>query len=170
MAVTTKIIIAIDIGSSSVRCSAYELFRAADLEDPRHLNNHNGEESPPVVIKAIDTCRSSRPVRSVQPNTGKIQIFLGHCRNDDGEQPDVPDDSSSLCLMDHVDECMDELLSKIRKTYLDGRFQILAVGFSSFVMNLVGVDSDGKIIGNEASISYACNSPDVAEQCRSLRR
>ena len=141
---------AIDIGSSSIRCSAYELLDA----DP----SSNESESP---IKALDNCRSSRPVRSVQPNTGKIQL-LGHSDNEE-------DTSLSLSLMDHLDECMDELLSMIRSTHGQGGFQILAVGFSSFVMNLVAVDADGNIVGDEASISYACNSPDVADKCRNLR-
>ena len=145
-----KIIVAIDIGSSSVRCSAYELL---DADDP----SSTASQSP--TIKALDNCRSSRPVRSVRPNTGKIQLHSS-------------DDTSSiaLSLMDHLDECMDELLSGIRSTHGPCGFQILAVGFSSFVMNLVAVDANGTIIGEDASISYACNSPEVAEQCRSLKR
>lgn len=148
--VDTKIIVAIDIGSSSVRCSAYELFDAQqDL---------NAKEAP---VKAIGNCRASRPVRLVQPNTGKIEL-LGHTNHEHT--------SDRVSLMEQLDECMDELLKKIRNTVFEGGFQIVAVGFSSFVMNLIGVDSDGKIVGDEASISYACNSPDVTEQCRRLRR
>ena len=145
----TKVIVAIDIGSSSVRCSAYQLLATTS----------NAKESP---VKALDNCRSSRLVRSVQPNTGKIQL-LGSQDNDDDPQ-------NGKSLMDNLDESMDELLGILRNTLGQGGFQVVAVGFSSFVMNLVGVDSNGSFVGDEASISYACNSPHVAQQCRNLRR
>lgn len=145
---TTNVIIAIDIGSSSIRCSAYEFLGSAND------GNHS-------LVKPIPNCRSSRTVRSVQPNTGKIQL-LGSSAGDKS-------------LMDNLDICMDDLLDRLRQVYTGnesscGAFQVLAVGFSSFVMNLVGVDQEGNIVGDEASISYACNAPSVAKQCRHLRR
>jgi gluconokinase len=140
MATTTKLIFAIDIGSSSVRCSAYEISSTGSL-------------------KARTNVRTSRVVRSVQPNTGKIQL-LGDDTNHDNNKS----------LMDNLDDCIDELLGILRATNEKVSYKVVAVAFSSFVMNLVGVDAKGQIVGEEASISYACNSPSVARQCKALRR
>ena len=48
-------------------------------------------------------------------------------------------------------------------------FRIVGVGFSSFVMNLVGVNGLGVPVGEEASISYACNTAEVAKEVQSLQ-
>jgi gluconokinase len=37
-------------------------------------------------------------------------------------------------------------------------------------MNLVGVDSSGNVVGQEATLSYACNSSEVGNECRNLRK
>lgn len=47
---------------------------------------------------------------------------------------------------------------------------IVAVGFSSLVMNLVGVDAEGIPVGDEATLSYACNLPQVATKVKELQR
>ena len=50
-------------------------------------------------------------------------------------------------------------------------FRVVAIEFSTFVMNLVGTDADGNPIEDESvTASYACNSPEVAEECRRLQR
>ncbi|CAB9527016.1 Glycerol kinase [Seminavis robusta] len=138
----TDIIVAIDIGSSSVRCSAYKF-----------VEGERGDNEDPTLCQAMAGCRTSRSVRSVQPNTGKIEVG-GHSQDD------------TTSLMDNLDECMDELLQILRKK---DTFQVVAIGFSCFVMNLVGVDDRGTIVGDAASISYACNAPEVAKQCKNLR-
>ena len=140
MVSTTRIILAIDIGSSSVRCSAYEV---------------SNDEASHSSIKSFENCRASRTVQSVRPNTGKIQLM-----EEDGHKS----------LMDNLDDCIDELLEALRQKKQDFRVEVEAVAFSSFVMNLVGVDTEGGIVGDDASISYACNSPPAAKQCRALRR
>lgn len=130
-----ELVIAVDIGSSSVRCSAYSLEKGG-------------------TVSSLDNCLTSRAVRSVQPNTGKIQL-------------QIPENGNQKELFDIVDECIDELLEILRKEFK--QIHIVGIGISSFVMNLVGIAADGSIVGSEASISYACNAPQVAQQCRNLR-
>jgi gluconokinase len=142
---TAKVIVAIDIGSSSVRCSAYRFIEG-------HAVETQNEGS---LVQALENCRAQKSVQSVQPNTGKIKLVRD---NKEGQKS----------LMDNLDECMDQLLEMIRKSDL-GPYQVVAVGFSAFVMNLVAVDSKGGVVGDEASVSYACNSPQVAKQCHNLR-
>jgi gluconokinase len=133
----SQIIITIDVGSSSVRSSAYAL--------------HSGGTLTPSMASA------SRPQRAVQPNTGKI-ILKGV-----GNGPS---------LMDLVDECIDETLGKLRELFdrRDQDWEVVGIGFSTFVMNLVGVSVDGDVVGEEASISYACNSAAVGEEVQALKR
>jgi len=47
--------------------------------------------------------------------------------------------------------------------------QVIGIGFSTFVMNLVGVDVYGEPVDELATLSYACNREDVVWQCRRLR-
>jgi gluconokinase len=130
-----QIIITIDVGSSSVRSSAYAL--------------HSGGTLSP-------SASASRPQRSVQPNTGKI-VLKGV-----GDSPS---------LMDLVDQCIDETLRKLRELFgRDQLWDVLGIGFSTFVMNLVGVSADGTVVGEEASISYACNSAAVGDEVQALKR
>jgi sugar (pentulose or hexulose) kinase len=120
-----SIIVAIDVGSSSVRCSAYH-------------DNDNKE------LSVIDS--TSKEMRTVHPNTGKIQ----------------------LSVVETVDQCIDELLQKL--DHDQDRYTVSAVGFSTFVMNLVGVDASGELIGEEATVSYACNTPSVAKEVEKIKR
>ena len=62
---------------------------------------------------------------------------------------------------------MDELLSQLEN---DERREIMGVGFTSFVMNLVGVDRDGNVMGARETMSYACSSKNVAQQVHALQR
>lgn len=68
-----------------------------------------------------------------------------------------------------AEECIDTVLSKCRDL-LGEEFSVIAVGFSSFTMNLIGVDENGVPIGEEASMSYACNSAEVLEEVEHLKR
>jgi gluconokinase len=132
-----QIIITIDVGSSSVRSSAYALQSGG-------------------ILSPTSMASASRPQRSVQPNTGKIVLTGG------GNGPS---------LMDLVDQCIDETLRKLRELFdRDQQWEVLGIGFSTFVMNLVGVSADGEVVGEEASISYACNSATVGEEVQALRR
>jgi gluconokinase len=118
------VILALDIGSSSVRCSAYQM---------------NGTN----VIHS-----SAIPVSSVQPNSGKIKLQHGN-----------------ETLLEIVDRCVDQTLVKLRQT----AFHVVGVGFSSFVMNLIAIDKEGNFVDPDATISYACNTATVAQECQLLK-
>jgi gluconokinase len=134
-----KVILALDIGSSSVRCTAFE-YRGDD--DKNNRLHH----------QLIPNVAASKSIRAVQPNTGRINLF----------------DDNGTFLLDVVDICVDGTLKALREKE-DENLEIVAVGISSFVMNLVAIDEQGKCLGPEASISYACNTPEVAKECRNLR-
>jgi gluconokinase len=131
------VILALDIGSSSIRCTAYAYS----------MNNETG-----VEVEVIEGCSSSIPVRSVQPNAGTIHLQYG----------------TKETLLDKVDACVDKVVVQLRKMRTK-TFRVVAVGFSSFVMNLIAVDAQGTMLGDEFSISYACNAPAVAQECQSIR-
>jgi gluconokinase len=126
------VILALDIGSSSVRCTAYQAYDFAN-------------------VREITKCSASRTVRLVQPTTGKIQLRF--------------DDTT---LMDQVDACVNDTLQSLRK--LTEPFRVVGVGCSCFVMNLLAVKADGSLVGEEASMSYACNAASVAAECRTIRQ
>ena len=48
-------------------------------------------------------------------------------------------------------------------------YQIVAIGFSTFVMNFIGVNEYGNPVGDVATCSYAVNREDVVNECQSLR-
>ena len=137
-----RLILAIDIGSSSTRCSAYRMVTVDDVS---------------TVVVAVEGCSSSIKMQAIQPNTGKVRIY----RKDDGSDKE-------MCVLDDVDECVDMTLTKVREKYCESSFIVSACAFSTFVMNLVGVDSDGTPVGNDATVSYACNTPAVARECAAL--
>jgi hypothetical protein len=105
---------------------------------------------------SASTATASRPQRSLQPNTGTI-VLQGT--------------ADSPSLMDSIDKCIDETLHKLREQFNGGQqWDVVGVGLSTFVMNLVGVTVDGDLVGEDASISYACNSPEVGKEVQALKR
>jgi gluconokinase len=141
-----KVLIALDIGSSSLRCSAYEL-----LEDSN-------------AVEALDGCSTQTKFRSIRPTTGRIALLLNQkAEGDDGS-------SSSSSLLDEIDRCVDECLKALREKHHEDGFSIVGLGFSTFVMNLVGVDENGQPVDEQATLSYACNAPLVAQECRNMKR
>jgi gluconokinase len=132
-----RVIIALDIGSSSARCSAYYL-----------QDNSSDNESIVASVETVPECSASLPISSVQSLTGKIFRLQE--------------------LLDAIDAIVEETIQKIRENVES--FEIVGVGFSSFVMNMVGVDAQGKVVGPEASISYACNTPEIAREVCELKR
>jgi len=122
-------ILALDIGSSSIRCTAYDISHDA--------------------LKKISSpiSSSSLTIRCVEPNTGKIQLGNG------GD-----------CLLQKIDQTVVAVLED-----LPDNARVVAVGFSTFVMNLIAVDQKGLPLGDEFTLSYACNSPNVVEECGSIR-
>lgn len=130
---STSIILVIDTGSSSVRCTAYKL-----KDDPPK----DGSSS----IIAIGISHSI-PLSSVIPSTGYIRV--------------------NETLMS-IDDCIDNVLSSLRPSISD--YQVVAVGFSTFVVNLIGVNEMGEPVDEVATCSYACNRRDVVEECQSLKQ
>ena len=74
-----------------------------------------------------------------------------------------------------ADTCVDEVLRLLRqkrgeeKLDKNSSYQIVAIGFSTFVTNLVAVDMHGDPVGEAATLSYACNREDVVKECQKLR-
>jgi len=129
-------ILALDIGSSSVRCTAYQHLTSTD------------DSSKKNKISATPISSFSLPTRSVEPNTGKIHLGNG-------------EDS----LLSKIDQSVTAVLKELPDT-----IRVIAVGFSTFVMNLIAVDENGLPIGDEFTLSYACNAPDVVDECETIRR
>jgi len=69
-------------------------------------------------------------------------------------------------MLHQIETCLDETLESLRPK----KFSVVGLGITTFAMNLIGVDANGEIIGKDATFSYACNTPDVAEECRRLRQ
>ena len=141
-----SIILIVDAGSSSVRCISYELLDSRSCRSRSEEEVSTSSQSP---IKAIEGMSYSVPMMSVSPNTGYIRIHE---------------------VLDAIDLCVDEVLRLLRQTITDERYNITALGFSTFVMNLVGVDEFGQPMGDKATLSYACNRADVLDTCSRIDR
>ena len=145
-----ELVIALDIGSSSIRCIPYKT---------------DGES-----IVAINECSSSYKRASIQPNTGKIVLF----DMDDIHNTIIDNDSQSVgkrSIFDDIDKCIDETLGLLRSHYnqVSIPFHIIGIGISSFVMNLIGINVRGEILGEKMTLSYACNSNEVVVECSKLK-
>lgn len=174
-----QIIFAVDIGSSSTRCSPWVLQRSVDEDQVKGspavksgssfsfgvkpLSAHaafndptNGQQDEPESV-----VRSARHVRAIHPDTGRI-----------GSVP---------LLLDAVDEVVEETLERLRRmsnaslssssSSAPLAFEIVGIGFTSFVMNLVGVDDNGEPVDDDrATLCYACNTPEVAAHVKALKR
>lgn len=112
------------------------------------LLDSSEEQSP---IKAIEGMSYSVPMMSVSPNTGYIRIHE---------------------VLDAIDMCIDEVLRLLRESAPDEsqNYNISALGFSTFVMNFVGVDELGQPVGDVATMSYACNRAEVLDACTRIER
>ena len=137
-----SILLSIDAGSSSVRCAAYEYRGGAN-------DNANIEQpdSAPSLVTAIEGASHAIPLAAVVPTTGHIKIHE---------------------VLAAIDDCVDEALRLLRENVSE-EYQLVGVGFSTFVMNLVGVNSYGDPVGEAATLSYACNREDVVSECQVLR-
>ena len=112
----SEIVLAIDIGSSSVRCSAY---------------NMSG------------SCVGSR-------------VQLPH-------EPDERGFFDASALVHRVNDAVEASLAQLEST----RLRVVAVGFSCFVMNLVGVDSQGNAV--TPLLSYSHCGDEVGAHVERLR-
>lgn len=128
-----EIVLTLDIGSSSIRCGAYKVIGDSKVE-------------------RLEGCFASRVLRTVEPNTGKIELRTEHGKS----------------LLDEIDAIVDETLENLRKYPTSAR--VVGMGFASFCMNLIAVDASGIPVGKEATLSYACSTPTVADVCKRLKR
>jgi len=150
------LILCIDLGSSSVRCSLYSM----------NGSNSNNVESVQPFHEA-----SSLSWEAAHHETGKIRLQQQpNQQQQQQQQAMVPGihENETVTLFDLVDQCIDTTLAKLQSTSSSG-VEIVAVGFSSLVMNLIGVDAHGNPVGEEATLSYACNLSQVAAKVKELQ-
>ena len=165
-----KAILTVDAGSSSVKCTAYAICseqasielgvrakrtsnsgEGGNAKDENKINKSSSALCP-AVVEAIHGAHASRSVRAICPNTGQIENLNQ--------------------LLQAVDDCVSDVLSSVQQQQeqTQRNYTFVAVGFSSFSMNLVGMDVDGEPVGKEATISYACNTNEVVEEVERLKR
>ena len=91
--------------------------------------------------------------------------------NNNGEASTAETNTSTHSLFDDIDNCIDEVLNKLRLHFDNSKvpFRILGVGISSFVMNLIGIHKNGTVGNEESTLSYACNSSEVVQECIKLK-
>jgi len=152
-----RIVLAIDVGSSSIRCTAFKILIESD-EKPGVSN-----EEQPSLIRAVPDCSFSKKMQCVHPNSGRINLFSQNSS------------SKRTTLLEEIDSSVDATLAKLRGQYncdnslSDVAFAICGIAFSTFVMNLIGVDETGEMIGEAATMTYACNNAEAAKECRKIR-
>lgn len=103
------------------------------------------------VVSFVD-CHSVRKIRTVEPITGKIML-----KTEKGTD-----------LHEEIDGAIDDVLFQIRNSSVD--VQVVGIGFANFCMNLIALDMNGQPVGKDATLSYACSSPEVANECELLKR
>eukprot|EP00546_Thalassionema_frauenfeldii_P012009 CAMPEP_0178915198 /NCGR_PEP_ID=MMETSP0786-20121207/11885_1 /TAXON_ID=186022 /ORGANISM="Thalassionema frauenfeldii, Strain CCMP 1798" /LENGTH=516 /DNA_ID=CAMNT_0020588265 /DNA_START=397 /DNA_END=1947 /DNA_ORIENTATION=+ len=70
-------------------------------------------------------------------------------------------------LHEEIDGAIDDVLFQIRNSSMD--VKIVGIGFANFCMNLIALDMNGQPVGKDATLSYACSSPEVANECELLK-
>jgi hypothetical protein len=170
------VVLAIDVGSSSIRCGAYRLIHKQEGKHPAESQAAKHECG--VSVKEVQDCQYSTSLKPIEDKTGKI--LWKQKRKDNDKQ-----DGEEVELFDEIDSCVDAVLKKLRacsesdkKDAPEGNaknqhphswFNVVGVAVSSFTMNLIGVDKEGNPVEG-ASVSYACNTEAVAKECRQLKR
>lgn len=102
------------------------------------------------VVSFVD-CHAVRKIRTVEPITGKIML-----KTENGTD-----------LHEEIDGVIDDVLNQIRNSSVG--IKVVGIGFATFCMNLIALDVNGQPVGKDATLSYACSSPEVANQCESLK-
>jgi hypothetical protein len=158
-------LLAIDAGSSSIRCTAYEYHPhhggggggSGTSDSNKHLallSSSSSSTQPPPLVTAVKGVSHAIPLEAIVPITGHIRIHE---------------------VLEAIDNCVDETLKLLRQRMLSCDLthsyphQVVAIGFSTFVMNFVALDIYGDPVGDVATCSYACNRDDVVEECQRLR-
>lgn len=148
-------LLAIDAGSSSIRCTAYEYH-------PHHYPHGHGDgggagsTTTPPLVQAVEGVSHAISLEAIVPNTGHIRI------NE---------------VLAAIDSSIDETLKLLHQKMIvcnnvtpdSCPYRVVAIGFSTFVMNFVALDIHGDPVGDVATCSYACNRDDVVKECQSLR-
>ena len=165
-----SVILSIDVGSSSIRCTPYY---TNDTSATNGTNNttmtsststSNGTK--PAAVTALPQCASTCKISCVEPETGHILLQ----RTDTCSSNST---SQSKTILQDINSCIDETIASLRIHHKDEEsFQIVAIGITTFVMNLMGVGADGDFLslGKGYTCSYACNSQSVQQQCRALKQ
>lgn len=146
-----SIILAVDTGISSICCTAYEYHGLGQF----CLNQKwliaemiDGGSITTQFVSAVKGVSHMIPISAVISNTGNIRI-------------------NEVILA--IDTCIDETLRNLRQHLSDSCYQVVAIGFTTFVMNLVAVDIYGDPVGDAATCSYTCSREDVVNECHRLR-
>lgn len=156
---SNNVILALDIGSSSIRCSAYRVFE-----------DQSNDQQPQLDCMG----HVSRQLQAVEPDTGRIR-------------GSAVLDTADLCLAECLHQLRSTCSSAATGTIMDrtscdkqagetcsgsegfDAFTVVAVGISSFVMNLIGINHLGEYIGDQVTLSYACNTVEVARDVVTLQ-
>lgn len=207
-----SVVLAIDVGSSSIRCSAYDITAktpsssgttTTTIRSSCSSSSSAGCHPPPLPNhgRVVASFRQSR--RSVDPGTGRILVTGGggdHHPTIDGSPTAKSTTSTTTTgngsdtvgsrtttsgpggLLDAIDTGVDRVLQQLERLsqpppspatpphdHYDS-YKVRAVGFSTLVMNLVGVDREGALVGDSATLSYACPSPSVHAEVEDLQR
>lgn len=118
---SSSLVLVVDIGSSSIRCSAYGV-----LEQGGEWTYVGGS--------------------------------MQQCKNNSLDQ-------SVLEILERVDQVIDRCMKFLRDKHLGD--QVVAIGFSSFVMNFIGLDGSGKVI--TPILTYANNNNETSKYATKLR-
>lgn len=93
---------------------------------------------------------TQKQLRSVEPFTGQILVSK---------------------IVTQVDACVSDVMNQLQQITQLGNnnnasnFEVVSIGISTFVMNFIGLDAANNVV---ATLSYACNTPNVAAESRSL--
>lgn len=98
--------------------------------------------------KPVNGVSHTIPVSTVIASTGNIRIHE---------------------VLAAIDNCIDNTLQLLRLHMPDPCYQVIAIGFTSFMMNLVAVDIHGEPVGQAATCSDMCDREEVVLECQHLR-
>ena len=166
------VILAIDVGSSSIRCTAYDCS-STDSSESLTLKK---QLQPPETYTMIVSY--SYPRKSIESNTGHVLIVDSSAGCSIPSTPSTSDKVNidtvlTSDLFECIDICVDQVLHQLQQTKNDSNpcpYSVVAVGFTTFVMNLIGIDHNGRPIGNDVTMSYACQTKQVQEEVQQLKR
>jgi gluconokinase len=173
------VILALDIGSSSIRCTAYEYLLSSALEIDKASGGNDdatGEASNQKTrLKPI----GPTPIAFHQTNVSclddngcilwEVPIDSSTSNFDlsnENQSPSTSTTPSTMPLLECIDLCVDQTLQQLRQR--PEPFRVCAVGIATFVMNLAGVNERNGLVG--CSVTYNNGSASVANEMRLLKQ